>query len=199
MTGRKSSASPDSVGMTSRASTIGPGHPSFGCDQAWFLFSKKDRAGRMVKLILVEAKNAWAVQTMERVVSVDGMASPDCELMTVHRQCPSIGIRSDLVEEVEYSDFFSDHVDLSRVLTDSVTSHALQSSFTDADRLRLAPAPATPFRGPSDVSEDVMAALTDLGYKRPQAKRIVDGLGDSIRDMTLEDALTSALRNAQAA
>jgi hypothetical protein len=187
------------------ASVIGKSHPSFGCGQAWFLFAKTDSAGRMGKLLLVEAKNAWAVQTLERIAA-DGRVAPDCELLSVHRQCPSIGIRSDRMEEVEYSDFVSDHVELSRVLSDTLSAHSFQSSLTDGDRARLLtdrPAPAlsaAPAALPSasDVSDDVMAALIDLGFKKPQAKRIIDSI-PAISGMSVEDALHAALQKAQAA
>lgn len=189
------------------ASVIGKNHPSFGCDQAWFLFAKTDSAGRMGKLLLVEAKNAWSVQTLERIAAADGRVAPDCELLSVHRQCPSIGIRSDRMEEVEYSDFVSDHVELSRVLSDTLSAHSFQSSLTDGDRARLLsdrPAAArssVPAALPaaSDVSEDVLAALVDLGFKKPQAKRIVDSLSPAISGMSVEDALHAALQKAQAA
>lgn len=192
-------------------------HPSYGCDQAWFLFAMTV-GGRIARLLLVEAKNAEAVQTIERIVGADGRASAGCELLTVHRQCPSIGIRSGSVSEVDYVDFMIDVVDPARITSDPMTAKAFQDSLTPESRDRAIrkmdatprpalPAPATrevaqviPIRRPKfDPAEsrnyqDVLAALTDLGYKKPQAKKAVDVLGRRVDEMGLEEAIKAALQ-----
>lgn len=195
--------------MNGIASFLGTEHPSYGCEQAWFLFSVRD-AGRVARLLLVEAKNPWAVQAIERIAGPDGMVSGNCELLTVHRQCPSIGIRSDLVSEVDYVDFMVDVVDPGMIAGDQWAAAAFQRSLSPEDRERAlrkmdraAPAKASalmaaviPIRraaGP-DNYQDVLAALTDLGYKRPQAKRAVDALGPRVNAMPLEDAVKAALQ-----
>lgn len=187
--------------MESEASTIGESHPSFGCGQAWFMFAKQSN-GTVSRLLLVEAKTPWAVQTLERIVAKDGRAAPDCELLTVHRQCPSIGIRSDFVEEVEYTDFVTDHVELSRLLTDSLSIHAFQQSLTDSDREALAvhlDNSSLPMEEvDTGVYEDVTAAMMDLGFKRPQVKRILESIGSAAAGMSMEQLLREALRKSQA-
>ena len=44
---------------------------------------------------------------------------------------------------------------------------------------------------PSPVSEEVLSALVNLGYKRPEAERVVEALP---KDLSLEDTLREALR-----
>jgi len=191
-------------------------HPSYGLNQAWFLFAMTV-GGRITRLLLVEARNPQAVQTVERIVGVDGKASAGCELMTVHRQCPSIGIRSGSVSEVEYVDFMVDVVDPARITSDPLTAKAFQDSLSPEERERAlrkmsAPAPAAvtrvvpgmakviPIRQPKfDPAEsrnyqDALAALMDLGYKKPQAKKAVDALGRRVDEMDLEDAIKAALQ-----
>jgi hypothetical protein len=189
------------IGDMTAAPVIKSSHPSFGCNQAWFLFAKKGQNGGLEKLMLVEAKNGRAVQTIERMVAVDGHVADDLELMTVHRQCPSIGIRSDFVEEIDYVDFLANYADSSRIVSDSLISHTFQSSLTHADRTKLlaTPVPSLPESDESsDISEDVVAALTDLGYKMPQAKRMVQAIGHGLKSMAIEDAISAALRNGKA-
>lgn len=178
------------------------------------MFSVRD-AGNVARLLLVEARNEWAVQAIERIVAADGTASRNCELLTVHRQCPSIGIRSDFVSEVEYVDFMVDVVDPGRIAGDQWTAAAFQQSLTPEDRSKALnkmsrpvparPAPTcsnvVPMRRPpafnpetSDNYQDVMAALTDLGYKRPQAKRALDALGPRVDEVPLADAIKEALQ-----
>jgi len=195
--------------MNGIASFLGTEHPSYGCEQAWFLFSVRD-ARRVARLLLVEAKNPWAVQALERVAGQDGMVSGNCELLTVHRQCPSIGIRSGLVSEVDYVDFVTDIVDPGLIAGDQWAAAAFQRSLSPEDRDRAlrkmgrpAPAPAPagaqviPFRqapATPDNYQDVLAALTDLGYRKAQAKRAVDALGPRVNAMPLEDAIKAALQ-----
>ena len=205
-------------------------HPSYDCEQAWFLFAMTV-GGQISRLLLVEAKNVQAVQTIERIVGYDGHVSTGCELLTVHRQCPSIGIRSDLVSETDYVDFMIDVVDPARIISDPLTAKAFQDSLTLEDREQalqkmdesslpikedppdpapapapapaLAPAPemakVIPIRGfdpaESRSYQDVMAALTDLGYKKAQAKKAVDALGSRVDEMGLEDAIKVALQS----
>ena len=198
-------------------SVLSTEHPSYGCEQAWFLFSVKD-AGRVARLLLVEARNEWAVQAVERIVAADGTVSQNCELLTVHRQCPSIGIRSDLVSEVDYVDFMVDVVDPGRIAGDQWTAAAFQQSLTPEDRSKAIekmsrpafPSAAVPARGnvipmrrpqprpfspeSSDNYQNALAALTDLGYKRPQAKRAVDALGSRVDDIPLVEAIKESLQ-----
>lgn len=192
-------------------------HPSYGCEQAWFLFAMTV-GGRIARLLLVEAKNAEAVQTVERIVGSDGHVSASCELLTVHRQCPSIGIRSGSVSETDYVDFMVDVVDPARITSDPLTAKSFQDSLSPEERDRALrkmdavpvrpalPAPPSqpamakviPIRrfdpAESRNYQDVMAALTDLGYKKPQAKKAVDALGRRVDEMGLEEAIKAALQ-----
>lgn len=188
-------------------------HPSYGCEQAWFLFSIRD-AGRVSRLLLVEARSSQAVQAIERVAASDGRVSDNCELLTVHRQCPTIGIRSDLVSEADYVDFMIDVVDPGRIAGDQWAAAAFQGSLTPEDRSRAigkmgrpaaaesAPAEVVPMRPSvrfdpdrSGNYQDALAALTDLGYKRAQAKRALDSLGPRVDQLPLEEAIKAALQS----
>jgi hypothetical protein len=185
---------------------ITPDHPSYGFDQAWFLFAMV--SDKIERVILVEAKNAWAVQTIERI-AVDGMVSSNCQLLAVHRHCPSIGLRSDLIGEISYVDFLIDIIDPNRINADSLTSTAVQNSLSSEERsyaiqkmnamqnTRCSDDPKHPISG--SVSEhanyqDLMAALTGLGFKKNQAKRVLDEMGVRIAYMKMEDSIKEALQ-----
>lgn len=193
------------------ASILSNEHPSYGCEQAWFLFSVQSD-GRISKLLLIEAKNIWAVQTLERL-AVDGLVSQNCQLLAVHRRCSDVGIRSDLVDEIDYVDFILDVVDPRRITGDQWAAASFQQSLTPSDRAKalnkmqapVAPRAAVvdnvvPIRPQvfdpenSENYQDVLAALTDLGYKRPQAKRAVDALGSRVDEMSLANAVKAALQ-----
>lgn len=200
---------------TATADLIGRDHPSFGIGHAWFLFSITDlQAERISRLLLVEARNAWAVQTLERI-AYDGKASPNCDLMTVHREC-DIGIRSKMVEVVPYVDFMLDVVHPDRLLRDALVTTGFQRSLTPEEveharqkvgqtPLRApaalpapAPAPLTPFGPESADYQNALAALTDLGYKQGQARKVLSGLGSEADDMRLEDLVKLALQQCRA-
>jgi hypothetical protein len=194
------------------ASLIGRDHPSFGVGHAWFMFSVTDRrTGGITRILLVEARNAWAVQAVERI-AYDGKASPNCDLLAVHREC-DIGVRSDLVEVVRYVDFMLDVVHPDRLLRDALVTTAFQRSLTPEDaryaRRKMAaqpipsvrtsvapaPAPAVPAFGPDSAAyQDAVAVLTDLGYKQGQARKALDGVGPDAADMPLEELVKSALQ-----
>ena len=196
---------------TAKANLIGRDHPSFGIGHAWFLFSVTDlKAGRISRLLLVEARNAWAVQTLERI-AYDGKASPNCELLTVHREC-DIGIRSRMVEEVQYVDFMLDVVHPDRLLRDALVTTGFQHSLTpeeveharrkmDQTLPAAAPAPVLalpapaprPFGPESANYQNALAALTDLGYKQGQARKVLNGLDSDAEDMSLESLVKLAL------
>lgn len=205
------------------ADLIGRDHPSYGVDHAWFLFSVTDvAAGRISRLIYVEGKGPWAVQTIERI-AYDGRVSPNCELLTVIREC-EIGIRSDMVEVVSYVDFMLDVVHPDRLLRDALVTTAFRSSLSQeqidyaskklergrqailrdadgmTDHVRPLPLRSTrPFDADSDTYQDALAALTDLGYKRAQACKALDALGPEARSMPLEKVLKTVLQNFQTA
>lgn len=184
-------------------------HPSYGLDQAWFLFAvRSPRSDGFCRLLLVEARSRAAVQAVEAIVAEDGQVSGSCELMTVHRQCPSIGIRSGLAEEVPYAEFMVDMVDPARYSRNPGAMAALQAALTPEERSvairrlsepALAPAAddgpaASP--DPSSVLQDAEAALIDLGFKRPQARRMIEAVGRETVGMDLEQVLKACLRSA---
>ena len=54
-------------------------------------------------------------------------------------------------------------------------------------------APQAP-AGPDRLRADVLSALQNLGYHRPQAEKAIESAVTSMTDPTFEDALKSALR-----
>ena len=198
---------------TATANLIGRDHPSFGICHAWFLFSVTDlKVGRISRLLLVETRNAWAVQTLERI-AYDGKASPNCELLTVHREC-DIGIRSNMVEEVQYVDFMLDMVHPDRLLRDALVTTGFQRSLTPEEvayaKQKMSESPCAPMLassepevlesfGPESANyQNVLAALTDLGYKQGQARKVLSELGPEAADMKLEDLVKLALQQCRA-
>lgn len=195
------------------ASILSNEHPSYGCEQAWFLFSIQN-GDKVSKLLLVEAKNVWAVQTLERL-AVDSFVSRNCQLLMVHRRCSDVGIRSDLVDEIDYVDFILDIVEPRRITGDQWAAASFQQSLTPADKakalskMRVEAAPTMAVAVAANVIpirpqvfnpensrnyQDALAALTDLGYKRPQAKRAIDALGSQVDEMNLANAVKAALQ-----
>lgn len=212
---------------------------SFGYQQAWFLFALT-RDGAMVRLFLVEAKNPWAIQTLERVTQ-DGRVSPTCELLSVSRHA-SVDFRSRKLHEVKYVDFMLDIVEHGRVLQNAVVASTFEQSLTaeekyyanakleqmmhlEARKPRLIPVGTPPpaFPPPPELMEaqtapmvidveaevfdsdssviyqQALAALTDLGFKKPQAKKILDDMGAEVETQTIEGVIKTALQRLQAA
>lgn len=110
------------------------GHPSYGCKHAWFMFGIRAPGGGVSRILLVEAKNAWAVQTLEIILAEDGAVSGTCSVLVVHRDCESIGIRAEIVQEVEWVDFMLDIVEHGRILANAVVSVAFRNSLTPEEQ-----------------------------------------------------------------
>jgi hypothetical protein len=184
-------------------------HPSARCDQAWFLFS----VGELIsKLFLVEAKNQSAVQVIERIV-VDGQASRSCKVLTVHRQCEFIGIRSPVVEEISYVDFILDMVDSDK-LADRMVIEAFKNSLSSeemryaaqkyterqAPKARQLPPriqEATPVPVPAGsvmLRERLSGALIGLGFSKPMVTKYIGGLGTILRTASLEELIQNGIR-----
>jgi hypothetical protein len=184
-------------------------HPSYKTDQAWFLFAVLNPKGSgFGRLLLVEALNHAAVSFIERVVSDDGKASSTCELMSVHRQCPSVAIRSDKIEEVLFRDFALDMVDRAKIDRDPLAVEAFKEAVGETRKTPVPPAapstrkPLNPVVKPIPVPqkdmvkyENVMAALVNLGYKKAQAAAMLKPLEDSLSSMTLEQAIRESLKS----
>jgi hypothetical protein len=109
-------------------------HPSYGCNQAWFIFGVVNPNDGITRVLIVEAKNTWAVQTLECITNADNKVNKYCELMTVGRNCSSIGTRSNRAVEMSYVDFILDIVEPSRLTKDYYISTTFARSFTDEDR-----------------------------------------------------------------
>lgn len=166
-------------------------HPSHGCKQAYFLFGVRAGSG-FSKMLIVLAENEHAVAFMERLVAADNRVSPTCELLSVHRDCSSIGVRSDMAEEVPFGNFALDMVERSRVTEDPLAYEALQEALR-----KRAGAPASRATVPGDAQEenpDLLEALKGLGFKAPQAKKLIRDSGAS--SLPLDEAVKACLRRA---
>ena len=185
-------------------------HPSYKTDQAWFLFAVLNPKGSgFGRLLLVEALNHAAVSFIERVISDDGRASNTCELMSVHRQCPSVAIRSDKIEEVSFIDFALDMVDRAKIDRDPLAVEAFKEATGETRKTPVPPlapsmrkTPSNPVTKPVPVPrqdmkkyEDAMAALTGLGFKRPQAAAMLKPLENRLSTMAIEEVIRESLRN----
>jgi hypothetical protein len=166
-----------------------PEHPSFGCEQAWFLYAVKNHRGPgFCRLVLVEARNHAAVAFLERVAD-DGQVSDTVSVMTVHRQCPVIGIRSDLVEEVEFSVFANDMVDRARVDRDPLAVQAYREAGRPA--LAVVPPPAPKPHGQGENYKEVLSVLKNIGFE-DRAAGVLASLPD-VESRPVEDVLQAAI------
>jgi hypothetical protein len=164
-----------------------PDHPSFGCEQAWFLYAVKNYRGPgFCRLILVEARNHAAVAFLERVAD-DGRVSDTVSVMTVHRQCPLIGIRSDSVEEIEFSVFANDIVDRARVDRDPLAVQA----YREAGRPALAVLQPSTARGQGENYKEILSVLKNVGFE-DRASAVLAGMGD-VESRPLGEALQTAI------
>jgi hypothetical protein len=197
-------------------SLLAAAHPSFGASQATFMFAISAPGGGIRRVLLVAAKNALAVQFVERLVAADNRVSDNCFLLTVHRETTPIGMRSDLVEEVPYAQFVTDIVDPERVVADPSAEVAmcmslseeekamvemaimsrrhLQSSRTDSRAMSLPPAEAAADRpGASHDRSRLQEALSSLGLKRDQVSTLSRELDGRIGREPVEDLVKAAL------
>ena len=224
----------------SMASQIGLDHPSFGYEQAWFLFALTNKSGAMVRLFVVEAHNPWAIQTLERIVLHDGRVSTNCGLVSVSRHA-SMDTRSSLITKVRYVDFMLDIVEPDYLMRDALITSSFEQSLSPEEKqyanakldamvklerakprlvpmgppppkypmppeMRQLPAPmvidttAEVFDAESSVVyQQAVAALTDLGFKKPQVKKVLSDLGGWVTDNTIENVIKKALQQLQAA
>lgn len=192
------------------ADMIGQHHPSFGCVQAWFTVAvSRPNGPGMTKILLVEAKNAWAVQTVERIAVDGGRVSKTCQVLSVHRNCSDVGIRSDLVEEISYVDFMIDIVDPGLLLEDPMTASGFRNSLSEEERIHasmklastpvrefipvhavprhqsappVVPSPMPVVLDSEPARERLMSGLTGLGFKPAMVRKFVDGLGERIHE-----------------
>jgi hypothetical protein len=223
---------------TLSANAIGPEHPSFGCTKAAFLFAKTIPGpfGGIEKLVLVEAPNEWAVQTIERILLIfHNQVNEGYRAVGIFMDCSLIGIRSRDMEEIDYVDFMINVVNHGCLINDPVTATAFEKSLNDKTRNRAKklldaeakklttkdirksakPAPVRPIEfeprqefkvmdfpkpkpffdpATSQNYQKALAALTDLGFKKPHAKKILEDMGTEVDNMSIEDLVKVCLQ-----
>ncbi len=191
-------------------------HPSFATKSAWFQFAilSSDKAVR--KLLLVEAKNSAAVACIESILLVDGKVSEFCFIVSVFRDCPDIGMRSPLVDEVPYVDFMLDVVDNSRVLSDSTIALFFQRSLSNEEKAyaseklsieaeekmpesRKSPKPkasgkksVTP-ESFTDRESTLESALVGLGFHKGNVAKWMQSQGEALNQGSIQDQIRNAL------
>lgn len=158
--------------MTRPANFIDQNHPSFGTNQAWYTFAMRIK-GSITKLFLVNAKNPWAVQCIERLLGDDQKVSATCECIMVFRDC-SIGVRNDLVEEISLEEFISVIVDKSRFLNDGLTIEAFQRSI---QQKMSVPVSVPVQRLPPPRRPHTVPIVTERKEKAPETKKNTSGPG----------------------
>jgi hypothetical protein len=190
-------------------------HPSFGCQQAWFTVAvcKPGSPGAITRLLLVEARNEWAVATIERVAASDGgRVSPNSFIVAVHRNCSDVAMRSALVDEIDYVDFMLDLVEPGRILQDAVTATAFRSSLDGEDLTRarmklknyapapvmkedppVLPVPVKTWKDPGPAADRLASGLISLGFKATQVKKLVESLGDRPANEPIESLMREAI------
>jgi len=225
-----------------KAQPVKPNHPSFGHQQAWFLFALTAADGGMVRLLSVQARNPWAIQTIETMAAGDGKVSSNCELLSVFYEKGSV--RSCRVQEVKYVDFMLDIVDPGYLMQNTVVTTSFEQSLSKEEKRyanmkldammklerakpRLIPMGPPPPKYPlppemedvpqlmapvvidttaevfdpetSVVYQQAMSALTDLGFKKPQVKKVLNDMGHRVDNETIENVIKRALRQLQVA
>lgn len=206
---------------------INKNHPSFGANQAYFMFGIIDN-GAYCRTVLVEAKNPWAVQVIERI-AIKEQVSEKCFLLAVFIDSHNVGMRHNSCDEISYVDFMLDMVDSDLILSESAVAHAFQRSLSAEDvayakskmngawfnqdkpksKMKLDETVSQSFDDEKEFDGSktevygpyttAMSALVGLGYKKPQAKVALDKIGINIFNLELNDIIKTALRNLQVA
>lgn len=165
------------MSMGHPANLINQNHPSFGAKSMWFLFATQVN-GSYRRMLLVEAKNPWAIQCMERILGSDQRVSPTCHCILVFRDC-DIGRRHDMAEEISLQEFVETMVEPSRLLDDSCTVQALTHAL--APERPVAVVRALP---PPKKTE-----------QKPEPKKSAEKTEKNKEEPAKEDANTVALRS----
>jgi len=189
------------------------GHPSFGTRRAVFLFV----IGREVQnLLSVEATNERAVVCLEKLLEADGRVSDVCQVLQVIRDYRNVETRSEGVVEVPFADFMTDIVDPGRITANPVANTFFAQALSPEESERVqqklelargevedvwegfdspvsetveAPKPVN-----SDQPERLASALVNLGYKKPEVRRVVAALGDRVLTDDLHSLIREGLR-----
>lgn len=111
---------------------FGTDHPAFGTSNGWYLFAFTNGSS-IRRLALVEAKNKWAIMTMEFILRKSGHVSGTCHVISIFRNCDNIGLRSDEIDEIDYVDFMIDVVDSSLILANVATATMFRNSISKAE------------------------------------------------------------------
>ena len=193
---------------------INQDHPAFGTGQALyqFAFSNKDGIGR---LIIVEAKNPWAIFVLEKLIAKNNRVSDKCFVMAIFRECPKVGLKSDLIDEVSYIDFMIDVVDSDLLLSDPVITTAFQNSLSQEEAFyaneklkffedtsedvsdTFQSEPSTPVQNidSNPNAKKLVFALTNLGYNKSIVQRRVQELGRRVEMEPIQDLIRESLRS----
>lgn len=194
---------------------IGHDHPSFGTEQAWFMFAIRYN-GSINRILLVNAKTPWAVQCMERILGEDQKVSATCECVSVFRDC-SIGIRNDVIDEVPFQEFMEVMVDKKRLLDDGLAIEAFQNATITVkapeSSMRALPPPrkttvvrsmittvAEPVKKPEVKRKHgrgfskVHGVLLGLGYKASQVDMALREMDVDFDTLSCDEAVHQALQ-----
>jgi len=183
---------------------LGPKHPSRDTNSAVFVFRTIPLEGTGV-VLFVEAKDAWQVTAMERIISRDNHASPTIALLAVIRDYRAFGTRNDTVEICFY-DFLRDCVDPERIIKDAGVRYALLQTFgsgvpdpvsshestedasttkphdvidrseVDEEQVLFDVFGKKPHSKPKPKTDSARKALCGLGYKRAEVTEFISSI-----------------------
>ena len=190
------------------------GHPADGTERAAYQFLIADPAtGAPVRFLLVEADNAWAVATMEKILLRDAKVADNCRIIAVFRDHRVAGVRDDLLEEVPFTDFMIDIVDPERLNGNPVVQACFSKSLEPDARAyvlgriqeaaarpaaRPAPVAAPAFNlplPPSGNAEVLTSALCNMGFKRAEVRKFVSSVGPRLHSEPVPELIREGLRS----
>lgn len=114
---------------------IGPLHPSFWLERAWYMFGIFNQNGSTCRFILVEAENSYAVHLIEMLVYYDNSVSATCGLMSTYKEKPQVCPTS--IQEMFFFDFMIDMVDPERWLDSPAATGLFEQSISRVDKVMI--------------------------------------------------------------
>lgn len=193
------------------ARVMGPSHPAFGLQQAWYMFGMFAPGGSVRRMLLVKAHNEHAVHMIESLVQRDGSVSDTCALMSMSAEEPLA--RSAAVEQMAFWDFIIEMVDADRWMPSPFLLSLFQKSLSEVQKAyvsrkmdevikrrefaeqeeRAAACQADPEAQASasdDASmEQLQSGLVNLGFQKKDVQRYVEsvrGRQDSLQVLLVE-------------
>jgi len=182
------------------ARVMGPGHPAFGLQQAWYMFGMFAPGGSVRRMLMVKAHNEHAVHMIESLVQRDGSVSDTCALMSMSAEEPLT--RSAAVEQMAFWDFIIEMVDADRWMPSPFLLSLFQKSLSEVQKAYVsrkmdevikrrefaeqeereaacqAPAVQAPEAPNADAAmlEQLQSGLANLGFQKRDVQKFVESV-----------------------